>query len=139
MAHAQMKDATTKDTKVKSALDHVRTAAQELNKSISDAAGKRGAEMKAGLAAIPQKAKAVTDSLKSSMGAQNEATKKTLQDAVKYLESTEKHAAESMKTSGEAFQKSVRQTIADARASVQKISEAVAATRSSHAASSPKR
>jgi fructose-specific phosphotransferase system component IIB len=70
------------------------------------------------------------ESAKASLGAQNEVTKKHLTDAVAQLEATQKHAAEGLKTSGQAFQNSVKQALADARASVQKASEAVAAMRS---------
>jgi len=64
-----------------------------------------------------------------SMAVQNQAAKKQLSDAVTYLEAARKHAADGVKTSGKEFQTSVRQTIADARAAVQKVSEAVAAKR----------
>jgi hypothetical protein len=111
-------------------LDQVRAAAQQLHASISDAAAKRGDAAKADLAAVGQKAKSVTDSVKATIGAQNEAAKKRLQAAVTDLEAVQKHAAEAMKSSGQAFQTSIRQTLADARASVQKVSEAVAAKRS---------
>jgi len=111
-------------------LDRVRAAAQQLHGVISDAAAKRGEVIKADLQAIPQKTKSVIESIKASMGAQKEPTKKSLAEAVKSLEATQKHAAESLKSSGKAFQTSIRQTLADARASVQKISEAVAAGRS---------
>jgi hypothetical protein len=117
------------DTQVKDAVDKARAAAQELHKAISDAAAKRGGAAKADLQAVPQKAKAAIDSIKSSMGNQNAAAKKQLSEAVTYLEATGKHAAEGVKTSGKEFQTSVRQTIADARAAVQKVSEAVAAKR----------
>jgi len=117
------------DTQVKDAVDKARAAAQGLHKAISDAAAKRGGAAKADLEAVPPKAKAAIDSIKSSMANQNEAAKKQLSDAVTYLEATRKHAAEGVKTSGKEFQNSVRQTIADARAAVQKVSEAVAAKR----------
>jgi hypothetical protein len=117
------------DTQVKDAVDKARATAQELHKAISDAAAKRGGAAKADLAAVPPKAKAAIDSIKSSMANQNEAAKKQLSEAVTYLEATGKHAAEGAKTSGKEFQTSVRQTIADARAAVQKVSEAVAAKR----------
>ena len=111
-------------------LDHVRAAAQELHGAISDAAAKRSGAVKSDLEAVGQKAKAVTESLKASIGVQNEATKKHLKEAVTDLEALQKHAAEAVKNSGPAFQASIRQTLADARASVQKVSEAVAAKRS---------
>jgi uncharacterized protein YecA (UPF0149 family) len=118
------------DKKVKDALDHIRKGEQELHKALSDAAAKRGGATKADLEAIPQKAKAVAESIKGAAGTQNEAAKKHLKEAATYLEGMQKHAAEGLKRNGEAFQTSVRQTLADARASLQRVSEAVAAKRS---------
>jgi len=46
------------------------------------------------------------------------------------LEAVQKHATEALKSSGQTFENSIRQTLADARASVQKVSEALAANRS---------
>ncbi len=117
-------------TKVKDALDHVREAGQEMHARISDAAAKREGATKADLEAFAQKAKAATEAAKGAIGAQNEATKKHLAEAVTHLEATQKHAAEGLKSSGQAFQTSIRQTLADARASVQKVSEAIAARHS---------
>jgi hypothetical protein len=116
--------------KVKDALDQLRADTQELHGKISDAAAKRGGAIKADLEAVSQKAKAVRESVKGSIGAQHEATKKHLAEAVTHLEATQKHAAEALKSSGQAFQTSVGHALADARASVQKVSEAVAAKRS---------
>jgi hypothetical protein len=98
---------------VKDAVDHVRTAAQELYKAISDAAVKRGGAARADLEAVPQKAKAAIDSIKGSVAAQNEVTKKRLAEAVTCLEASGQHAAEGVKSSGKQFQTAVRQTIAD--------------------------
>ena len=117
------------DTQVKDAVDQVRSATQQLHKAISDAAAKRGGAVKADLQAVPQMAKAAADSIKSSMATQNEAAKKRLAEAVTYLEATQKHAADGAKSSGKEFHTAVRQTIADARAAAQKVSEAVAANR----------
>ncbi len=117
-------------TKVKDALDHVREAAQELHGTISDAAAKRGGAVKADLEDASKKAKAATEAAKGAIGAQQEATKKHLTEAVTNLEAAQKHAAEGLKSSGQAFQTSIKQVVADARASVQKISEAIAAKRS---------
>jgi hypothetical protein len=117
------------DTKVNDSVDQVRAAAQELHKAISDAAARRGGAAKADLQAVPQMAKAAIDSIKGSMAGQNETAKKNLAEAVTYLEATGKHAAEGAKSSGKDFQTAVRQTIADARAAAQKVSEAVAAKR----------
>lgn len=116
-------------------LKRVRAAAQELHGALSDAAAKRGGAVKADLEVLGQKAKSVTESVKASLDAQNETAKKYLKEAVIDLEAMQKHAAEALKTSGEAFQSSVRQSLADARASVQKVSEAVAAKRSAESKS----
>ena len=121
------------ETQVKDAVDHVRAAAQELHKAISDAAAKRGGAAKADLEAVPTKAKAAIDSIKSSMGTQNAAAKKHLTEAVTFLEATQKHATDGVKATGKEFQTAVRQTIADARAAAQHVSEAVAAKRTAAA------
>ncbi len=126
------------DTKVKEALEHLRAGAQELHGAISDAAAKRGGAIKADLESVPQKAKALTESIKGSMGIQNEVAKKHLKEAVTYLEGVQKHAAEGLKSTGQEFQTSARQALADARASVQKVSEAVAATRSAESTTTQK-
>ena len=118
------------DTKVKDALDHVRASAQELHAAISDAAAKRGGAIKSDLEAVGQKAKAVEESVNGSIGAQNEATKKHLKEAVTYLEGVQKYVAEGLKSTGHEFENSVRQTLADARAAAQQVSEGVAAKRS---------
>jgi fructose-specific phosphotransferase system component IIB len=123
-------DTKVKDPKVKDALDDVRAAAQQLHAAVSDAAAKRNEAIKADFQAIPPKAKAVMDSIKGSIGAQNEVAKKRLTEALTHLEATKKHADESLKNTGQAFQTSVTQTLADARAAVEKVTEAVAAKRS---------
>jgi uncharacterized protein YjbJ (UPF0337 family) len=118
------------DTNVKDALDHIRGATQELHGAISDAAAKRGGATKADLEALVQKAKGVAESAKGSISTQHDAAKKHLSDAVTHLEATQKHVSEGLKSSGQTFQKSIKQALADARASAQKVSEAVAAKRS---------
>jgi hypothetical protein len=125
------------DTNVKDSLDHIRAATQELHAAISDAMAKRGGATKADLEAFAQKAKAVTESAKGSISTQHEAAKKYLTDAVTHLEATQKHVAESLKSSGQAFQTSVQKALADARASAQKLSEAVAAKRSAASTNPP--
>jgi hypothetical protein len=73
------------------------------------------------------------------VGTQNAAARKHLDEAVTFLEATRKHAADGVKTSGKEFQTAVRQTIADARAAVQQVSEAVAATRTAPATAGAKK
>ena len=124
------------DPEVRDAVDQVRSATQQLHKAISDAAAKRGGAVTADLQAVPQMAKAAVDSIRGSMAAQNEAARKRLAEAVTYLEATGKHAADAVRSSGKEFQTAVRQTIADARAAAQKVSEAVAANRTARSAQS---
>ena len=85
------------DSKTKEALDNVRAAAQELHGTISDAAAKRGGAVKADLEAVSQKAKSAAESVKASISAQQEATKKHLEEAVTHLEAVQKHAAEGLR------------------------------------------
>jgi ABC-type transporter Mla subunit MlaD len=138
MANQAVKSASTADPKIKNAIDNVRTAAQELHGAISDAMTKRGGATKADLQAFGQKIKTVTDSAKSTLSTQNATVKKNMTDAVTQLEATQKIVNDGMKATGEKLQTSVRQALQDARASVQKISEAVAAQRSA-ASSKPGR
>jgi hypothetical protein len=138
MANQAVKSASTADPKIKNAIDNVRAAAQELHGAISDAMTKRGGATKADLQAFGQKIKTVTDSAKSTLSTQNATVKKNMTDAVTQLEATQKIVNDGMKATGEKLQTSVRQALQDARASVQKISEAVAAQRSA-ASSKPGR
>jgi fructose-specific phosphotransferase system component IIB len=133
------------DTNVSDALNKVRSSTQDLHRAISDTVAKRGGATKADLQAFAHKAKEVTESTKASMeaakaslGAQNEVTKKHLADAVAQLEATQKHVSEGLKTSGQEFQNSVKQALVDTRASVQKVSEAVAAVRSTTSTRPPR-
>jgi hypothetical protein len=126
------------DTNIKDSLDHVRAATQELHGAISDAVAKRGGATKADLEAFAQKAKAAAESAKGSLSAQQDAAKKHLADAITHLEATQQHITDSLKSSGQAFQTSVQKALADARASAQKISEAVAAKRSAASTKTPK-
>src|SRR6266850_266496 len=121
---------TGADPKVTDALKHVRSAGQELHRAISDAVTKRAGATKADLEAFGNKVKTVADSAKNSVKAQNAAVKKHMADAVAQLEVAQKHVTDGLKASGEKFQASARQAVADARTTVQKISEAVAAQRS---------
>src|SRR5262249_29259867 len=122
------------DTKVKDSLDKVRASGQELHAAISDAAAKRGTDAKAAFQEIPGKLKGLNDSVKASMAGQSDTVKKHLTDAMTNLQEAQKHASDSLKANGEAFQSSVRQTLANTRTSVQNISEAVAAKRATAAA-----
>jgi hypothetical protein len=128
----------TTDTQINEALNHVRAAAQELHGAINAAAAKQAGATKADLETFAQKTKTVAQSLKSSINAQQGAARKALTEAATELETAQKHAAEGLKVSGQAFQDHVKEAVGNARASVQKISDAVAAARSALAEKHPK-
>ena len=111
-------------------LTRARAAAQELHAALSDAACRTGGAVKTDLDSVQQKSRALIDSLKDSMSAPEEQTRKYLKEALANLEAAQKHAAEGVKNKGEQFQAAVRKTLADARASAQHISEALAEQRS---------
>ena len=119
------------------ALDHVRTATQELHRAISDTLAKRANATKAEVESVIKKAKDAADTAKSAMNARQEgaqtAIKQQLTQVIEKLDSAHKHAADSLKTSGEAFHASLSKALADARAAVQNTSEAIAARRSEQA------
>jgi len=124
-----------RELKVRDALDHARAVAQELHGALTDAVAKRGGVIKGDLESVTHDTKVIADSIRSSLGAQNAATKRYIEEAVTHLEATAAHATEALKSSGRAAETSIQQAISTARAAVQKISEAVAAKRS--AASKP--
>ena len=120
-------------TEVSVALDHARAAAQDLHAALTDAVARRGGAIKEDLDALPAKARAIVDSISRSAATQNDVTKKAVGEAVTYLEATATQIAVALQASGHAAEVAVKQAVVDARASVQSISEAVAAHRSSKA------
>lgn len=121
------------ETAVRDAVDHVRAATQELHQAISDTMAKRGSATKAEIESFIQKAKAASDLARSAVHTQGEAAKQHLTQTVTKLEATREDATEileAIKKSGQVFRASLAKALADARASVQSASEAVAARRS---------
>ncbi len=122
---------------VSDALNHVRTATQELHRAISDSLAKRTTATKAEVEGVIKKAKDAAESAKSAMNARQEtaqaAVKQQLAQAIERLDSAHKHVADSIKSSGEALQASLSKALADTRAAVQNTSEAIAARRSEQA------
>lgn len=118
---------------VHDALDHARTATQELHKLISAMRTRRAA--KADVEAAIKKAKEAAELTRSAMQErQEEWIKQQLKEAVGKLEASEKNAVESLKSHGEAAHANISKALADARTAVQHISVAVAAHRSQQAA-----
>ncbi|KUR72000.1 hypothetical protein [Novosphingobium sp. FSW06-99] len=120
-------------TNLKDALDHARSAAQELHAALTDAVAKRGGAIRDDLVALPAKARAIVDSVSRSAAAQNVVTRQGVAEAATYLEATATHIAKALHAQGRAAEDALQQAVVDARASVQSISEAVAARRSSAA------
>ena len=122
--------ASPRELAASESLSHVRDAAQALHGAISDAATKRGAALKAELHLLPEKARAVTKSIKEAFEAETDTTKRQLTQATTYIEATQKHIAESLKSSGHELETAVHRAVRDARAAAQNVSEAVSAKRS---------
>ena len=116
------------------ALEHVRTVTQELHRAISDTLAKRSSATKAELDKLINQVKAADEAARSAMQTQQGTIKQQLTEAAERLDAARKHANEGLKSSGEAFHLSLTKALADVRASAQKMSEAVAARRSEHAA-----
>jgi hypothetical protein len=77
------------ETKFKGASDHLRSAAQELHKAISDAAAKRSGATKADIAALIEKAETVAKMARASIQAEQGIEARHLSDAVTHLEATQ--------------------------------------------------
>jgi gas vesicle protein len=120
------------ETKVKDAIDNLRSAAQDLHKQITDAAAKKSGATKADLTALTEKAKSLVQSAKASINTQQGNVAKHLTDAVKHLEATQANLSDSLKATGTAVDTSVKKVLAEARASAQKLSEAVADKRAAN-------
>ena len=122
-----------RDTEVQDPLQRVRAAAQELHAALGDAASRDGHLLKEDLQSVAGKLKAVAVSLESSVAEQTEVTRQHLGEAATWLAETQKHLDESLASKGEELQVAVRKTLSDAHAVVRKLSEALAAKRSSAA------
>ena len=135
MTQAQSAKTTERrrDTKAQDPLQRVRAAAQELHAAISDAAVRDGHVLGADLQSVAAKLKDVAVSLKVSIAEQTEVTRQHLGEAATWLDAAQKHLDESLNSKGEELGVAVQKTLADARAVVQKLSEALAAKRSSAA------
>ena len=122
-----------KDTKTQDPLQRVRAAAQELHAALSDAAVRDGHLLADDLKSVATKLKDVAVALEGAISEQTEVTRQHLGEAATWLDATQKHLEESLASKGEGLQAAVRKTLVDARAVVEKLSEALAAKRSSAA------
>ena len=129
---AQLATASAKsgaEAKVKDAIDNLRSAAQDLHKQITDAAAKKSSATRADIAALTEKAGSLVKSAKASIDTQQGNVAKHLTDAVEHLEATQANLSDSLKATGTALDTSVKKVLAEARASVEELSEAVAEKR----------
>jgi hypothetical protein len=134
---AQLATASAKsgaEAKVKDAIDNMRSAAQDLHKQIIDAAAKKSGATKADIAALTEKAKSLAKSVRASIDTQQGNVAEHLNDAIKHLEATQANLSDSLKATGAGFDTSVKKVLAEARASVQRLSEAVAERRAANSA-----
>jgi fructose-specific phosphotransferase system component IIB len=123
------------DLHVKDALDRARVSAQELHRALTDAAARHGGALKADLDALPGQARTLEHTVRHSLEAQNAITRHYIDQAATYLHATHMRIDEALKSSGAAAEGLIQSAISDARESLQNISEAIAARRSHHAAS----
>ena len=123
---------------LKQALDEARAAAQDLHGALSDAVARRGGAIKADLEPIPLQATAIAEQLQHALGAPGKVDNAAFDRAIAHLEATSAHVAKALKSSGKVAETAVRHALADARTSVQSLSEAVAVNRSATSQTSPK-
>jgi ElaB/YqjD/DUF883 family membrane-anchored ribosome-binding protein len=118
--------------KARDALDDARTKAQELHGAIINALSSGAEGAKSTVESVVKKAEESADLAKTAMklGYRAGEIRQQLQQAVDRLEDVRKSASEGQRSSGKEFRDSLTKALAEARASVQHITEAVAAKRS---------
>lgn len=118
-------------------LDHVRKATQDLHQAIAGVLAKRAAATRADAEELVRQAKESAELAKSAIRSHYDAAepqiRQHLEEAVETLDAAQKQAWESAQRSGEEFRDFLTKALAEARASAQKISEAIAAKRSAAA------
>jgi len=112
------------DAKIKEALADVRTSTQELNSAVSAAATLQADSMKAELQAAGARARAVADSVRAALGAQNDAARKHLQLAMTSLDAFQRHTEAALKQAGEAMCSAVGHAQDEAHACAKEVREA---------------
>jgi ElaB/YqjD/DUF883 family membrane-anchored ribosome-binding protein len=118
-------------TKARDTLDEARGKAQELHSAIIQALSSGAEAARSEVEAVVQKAQESADLAKAAMtlGYRAGEIRQQLQQAVDRLEDVRDCASRSVKGSGTEFRDSLTKALAEARSSVQHISEAVAAKR----------
>jgi len=123
------KKMTEADAKLHEALDQVRSATQQLHKSMMEAVGAHATATKSQVEGVIQKAKSTADAAAAALRSQHGEAKTHLTAAVEKLHAVEKQASESLKQSGQAARAALDKALVDARAAVGDVSEALAALR----------
>jgi ElaB/YqjD/DUF883 family membrane-anchored ribosome-binding protein len=120
-----------KGAKARDALDDARAKAQDLHSAIMRALSSGAEASKSEVQSLAKKAQESADLAKTAMtlGYRAGEIRQQLQQAVDRLEDVRNSALESVKSSGAEFRESLTKALAEARTSVQHISEAVAAKR----------
>jgi ElaB/YqjD/DUF883 family membrane-anchored ribosome-binding protein len=125
-----------KGGKARDALDEARTKAQELHRAIIGALSNGVAAARSEVESVLKKAQESADFAEAAMkiGYRAGETRQQLQQAIDRLEDVRKSASASLQSSGAEFRESLSKALAEARTSVQLISEAVASKRAEIAA-----
>ncbi len=112
------------DTQIKEALANVRTSAQGLHTAVNDAAARQAEILQADLQAAETKARAVAESIRKALGAQNDAAKIHMRMAMTALDAFQRHAEAALKDAATAMRTAVGQAQGEAQACVKEVGEA---------------
>jgi hypothetical protein len=125
----EKKTITRPEVSIPDAIEQLRTAAQDLHKVVSDAAAKRGKDIKAAFHAVPEQTQALIKSVQKTVERESGPTKKHLAQAVAHLEALQKETSAILESAAKDLRASTQQALAGARSTVQQLSEAVAGKR----------
>jgi len=117
-------------SKIKDALDHARSEAQELHKQIEANTAKDHAALKADLVNAGAKAQKLADSLKTVVDGHRSDAAQHIKDAAKQLEDAAKHTRDVADASASQLKDHNKALLSKIHSAAQSLSHAVASTRS---------
>jgi hypothetical protein len=117
-------------TKIKDALDHARSEAQELHKQVEANTARDHAALKADLVKAGAKAQQLANSLKSAVDGQRSDAAQHIKDATKQLEDAAKHTHDVADASASQLKDHNKALLSKIHSAAQSLSHAVASTRS---------
>lgn len=121
-------------SKIKDALDHARSEAQDLHKNIEASTAKDHAALRAEIQSTAARAQQLAGSLKTVVDGQRSDAKQHIKDAIAQLDDAAKHAGDVASASAAQLKELNAAMLAKVRDAVQSLSHAVASQRSTTAA-----